>query len=476
MAESTGPDRGTLLEYAQIPLRRPWHVAIPFVLVTLFAVGLSLTIPKTYTSSTLILVESDKVPESFLNEGARGAAAARPRLQTIRQEILSRTRLERILEEVKPYPDRMGRAPLTAIVEAMRESIAINVKGNDSFTIEYTHRDPKLAQAVTSRLATLFIEESNESRKAQVEVTGEFIESQLADARKQLEEKEKALRQYKESRMGRLPEQTGANLAILQRLQLEQQAVGDSLRAARERLLLVERGISAPGAASGATDPATELAAARSELAALRARYTDAHPDVQAAQARVNRLDRQVANRVDQGDAQLEQARLDLRNLEAKQADVDRRIAVFQGRVEDTPRTEQELATLTRDYEQLNQNYLDLLRKKMDAQMAERLENRWKTDNFRILDPAFLPESPVAPNRWLFLWGGMLAGVIAGLGASVIAETLDPTIKSLREVESIVPFPVLATLPHMDAAMASRPAKVAHLKSHQASRGRGARE
>ena len=128
-------DRPSLLEYVQVPLRRPWHVAIPFVVVTLLAVGLSLLIAKSYTSSTLILVESAKVPESFLNEGAaRDSAAARPRLQTIRQEILSRTRLERILEELNPYPDRSGRAPLTSIVESMRGNIAINVKGNDSFS------------------------------------------------------------------------------------------------------------------------------------------------------------------------------------------------------------------------------------------------------------------------------------------------------------------------------------------------------
>ncbi len=473
-------DRPSILEYLQIPLRRPWHVAIPFVAVTLLAVAASLVITKTYTSSTLILVESDKVPQSFINEGTREATPNRPRLQTIRQEILSRTRLERILDELNPYPERTGRAPLTAIVEDMRAAIAINVKGNDSFTLEYTHRDPKIAQAVTARLATLFIEESSQARKTQVEVTGEFIESQLTEARQKLEEKEKALRQYKESRMGRLPEQTGANLAILQRLQLEQQSVSDSLRAARERALLVERGMSSNTGAAAGNDPVADLTAARNELASLRARYTEEHPDVQAMQAKVARLEKQVAARTqsNQGDAQLEQARAEVRHLEGKLADVDRRISMFQGRVEETPRTEQELATLTRDYQQLNQNYLDLLRKKMDAQMAERLQDQWKTDNFRILDPAFLPERPVSPNRWLFLWMGMLAGLAAGLGASVIAEMMDPTIKSLREVEALLPFPVLAALPHLDAAAAARPGKVAHMKSHQASRARtsGSRE
>jgi polysaccharide chain length determinant protein (PEP-CTERM system associated) len=470
-------DRPSILEYVQIPLRRPWHVVIPFVVVTLLAVGFSLTITKTYTSSTLILVESDKVPQSFINEGTRDAAASRPRLQTIRQEILSRTRLERILEELNPYPERTGRAPLTAIVEDMRQAIAINVKGNDSFSLEYTHRDPKIAQAVTARLATLFIEESSQARKTQVEVTGEFIESQLVEARQKLEEKEKALRQYKESRMGRLPEQTGANLAILQRLQLEQQSVSDSLRAARERVLLVERGMSSTAGANAANDPAAELAAARNELASLRARYTDEHPDVKALQSRVARLEKQVASRSttqsDQGDAQLEQAKAEVRHLEGKLADVDRRIAMFQGRVEETPRTEQELATLTRDYQQLNQNYLDLLRKKMDAQMAERLQDQWKTDNFRILDPAFLPERAVSPNRWMFLWLGMAAGLLAGLAASVVAEMMDPTIKNLREVEAILPFPVLAALPHLDAAAAAGAGKVAHMKTHPASRARG---
>ena len=237
------------------------------------------------------------MPESFLNEGTRDAAAARPRLQTIRQEILSRTRLERILEELNPYPERAGkRAPLTSIVEGMRRVHRHQREGQRLLHLEYTHRDPKMAQAVTARLATLFIEESSQARKTQVEVTGEFIESQLAEARQKLEEKEKALRQYKESRMGRLPgadrRQPGHPAAAAARA-----AVGERQPALRTRARHAGRArpVGVRRGAAAANDPAAELAAARNELAALRARYTDEHPDVKAVQARVSRLEKQVA-------------------------------------------------------------------------------------------------------------------------------------------------------------------------------------
>jgi uncharacterized protein involved in exopolysaccharide biosynthesis len=135
--------------------------------------------------------------------------------------------------------------------------------------------------------------------------------------------------------------------------------------------------------------------------------------------------------------------------LVAKRENLEQRIAEFQARVEQVPRTEQQLATLTRDYNKLHENYLALLNKKLEAQMAERLEKRWKGQNFRILDPADLPESPFSPNRPLLLTAGILLGLIAGLGASVGAELLDHSIKNVRELETVLPYPILATVPHI---------------------------
>jgi uncharacterized protein involved in exopolysaccharide biosynthesis len=125
------------------------------------------------------------------------------------------------------------------------------------------------------------------------------------------------------------------------------------------------------------------------------------------------------------------------------------------------PRTEQELATLTRDFQKLNENYLALLNKKLDAQMAQKLEERWKGERFRILDPAYLPEQPVSPNRLAFALGGLVAGLAAGLLLAGGAELLDRSVKTARQLQDAIPYPVIAIITHIDgrrAAPARRPA------------------
>lgn len=440
-----------LRTYIEAPLRRPWMVVIPLVLLAGLSFGLSFTLQKRYRSSTLILVESQKVPDSVLRDDDGSRA---PRLQTIRQEILSRTRLERVIHELDPYPELEG-APVTSVVEVMRSAIEISVKGNDAFSIEYTHYDPQKTQTIANRLATLFIEESGVARAEQVSGAAAFLESQLQDARRELEQKDLAIRRYKETRMGRLPEQTSANLATLQRMQLEQQSVADDLRAARQRLADKQSFRTAPptSAPPGSAEAGADLAQLRSQLVALRTRYTDEHPDVRGLQTRIARLEKQLAEAaatgtvIGPGDAELRQAKREVEDLERKQQGLEGRIAEFQGRVEETPRTEQELATLSRDYAKLNENYLDLLKRRMDAQMAERRELRWRGEQFRVLDPAYLPEAPIFPRHSLFLLGGLIAGLLVGLTLAIVLEVLDTSVKSARQLEHLTGLPVLSTFP-----------------------------
>jgi polysaccharide chain length determinant protein (PEP-CTERM system associated) len=451
-----------ILDYLEVPLRRPFHIAIPFLLVLALAVTAIFTLPKKYKSQTLILVESEKVPDSFVTQISTDRTSRH--LQTIKQEILSRTRLERVVEELDPYGSKFNEARAMT-VERMRSGIEINIRGNDAFSIEYIHRDPNMAMQVANRLATLFIEEATLARAKQVGEAHQFIESQLEDARRELEEREQALRRYKEQHIGNLPEQMTANLATLQRLQLEQQTVSDSLRSHLERQTLLEQQPIAAAAAAARPDGIGELNQLRDQLAALRTRYRAEHPDVRALEARISRMERELAgqrgiepvNANAPGNAELEQIRLDIKNLRQRQADIDQRIATFQSRVESAPRTEQDIATLTRDYQKLNENYLALLNRKLEADMAAKLEKRWKGEQYRILDPANLPEHPVSPNKLLFLLAGIVLGLGAGIGTALAADFLDHSIKHVQELEELLPFPVLASIPFIETELGRRP-------------------
>jgi polysaccharide chain length determinant protein (PEP-CTERM system associated) len=447
-----------LRHFAEAPFRRPWHVIVPFALLTVVAGAIGFLTPKMYRSTTLIMVESEKMPDSVVQRIATDTSERR--LVTIQQEILSRTRLEQILKELDPYP---GLASTTAGIEAMRGSILIGVKGTDAFTISYAHNDPKAAQQVTARLATLFIDESTRAREKQVEDAYQFLDEQVVQARRELELKDAALRQYKERQMGSLPEQTSANLASLQMLQQEQQGIEASLRDARLRREALEGNRSDPlHGTSGASglEPPTEISQLRSQLLTLRGRYTEEHPDVQNLKARIEAMEKQLreasrtgtSESVDPGAANLkaqkERVTLEIKALEARLAGLEERMTRFRARVEQAPRTEQELATLTRDYHKLNENYLAMLNKKLDAQMSARVEKRWRGEHFTILDPAHFPEAAYWPNRPLLLGVGIVLGLLIGLASAVTAEMLDGSIKDIEDLQAIAPFPVLAAIPY----------------------------
>ncbi len=435
-----------ILEYIQVPLGRPFHVAIPFVLCVLASIAALYLVPAKFKSSTLILVEAEKMPESFVTSVATEQVSRR--LQTVRQEVLSRTRLETVLRELAPYGP-VGDVTLTKMVEWMRNGIDVTVKGGDAFAIDYVHRDPATAQKVAHRLAQLFIDETVQSRKQQVGDAYEFLETELQEAKRDLGKREEALRRYKEQHMGTLPEQMNANLATLQRLQLEQQALSENLRSARDRLAALETAPAPTLGKAGPVDPRGEITLLRTQLGALRTRYTDEHPDVKALVTQIQALEKVIgsggtASGGEGSTPQLDQARAEVKNLRARLEELEKRMGTFQGRVELAPRTEQDIVEITRDFQKLNEHYTSLLNRKIEAQMAAKLEQRWQGDRFRILDPASLPERPFFPSRRLFLLAGVLLGLIFGVATAFAADFFDHSIRTVRELEETLPFPVLA--------------------------------
>jgi polysaccharide chain length determinant protein (PEP-CTERM system associated) len=452
---------------AEAPLRRPWLVIVPAVLVHLAALGAAIVLPPRYSSSTLILIAPEQMPASLVPqlgapEGKNERERTGARLQTLRQEVQSRTRLEMIARELDPYGS-LGKEPLIDTIERLRDNVIVSVKGNDAFSIEFQHRDPRMAMLVADRLTMLFMEEVVGARERQVSTAYSFLEREMQDARRHLEEKERALRDFKTTYMGQLPEQVQANLATLQRLQLEQQMVADNLRKAQDTLLLMESTGQGP---EPAATPPDSLSGMRALLAQLRTRYTDRHPDIVSLEARIKALEKEQASAapgepaVDPvkvaAERRQREAKLEIDQLKARLADIDRRIASFQGRVEVAPRREQEVLGLMRDYQKLSENYSQLLSKKLDAEMVARLEQQQRGQQFRILDPAYLPERPSFPNRLMFgLWGAV-GGLALGLALAVGIDVLDPTMKDADAVAAAFKVPVLAVVPYVKPREQSR--------------------
>jgi polysaccharide chain length determinant protein (PEP-CTERM system associated) len=466
-------------DYLEIGLRRKWYIIVPLVVSILVSFGVYKYLPKVYRATTLILVQAQSVPENYVRPTITDAVIHR--LNTIGQEIVSRTRLEKVIGEFNLYKDLRKKVPMEEVVETMRKAIQVNVQEEkreqtrNAFTISYEGEEPKTVMMVTNKLASLFIEENLKVRELQAGGTSEFISKELMTMADRLKRKEQEIRVFKERNMGQLPQQ------------LELRTTGEKIGAAEDRATIFQsqleelnklelRGDSLPNQGPLNTplirDPVTQLNALKRELVSIQTKMKETHPDVVDLKKKIAALESQVEGRPDgegivvknlrpprldpdterfyrQLTEQYNNAVLEARRLKDEEGNLKKQIGLYQRKIEDTPKQEQELALLTRDYDLLKTNYQSLLDKKLQAQMGENLERKQKGEQFIILDPAVLPEKPIKPDRNRILLIGGVLGIVLGIGLTWVRESLDQSFRTVSDLEEDLGIPVLATIPNL---------------------------
>lgn len=473
-----------LSDYWEILRRRQWVVLVCLLIGLVGAGIVFLVMPKTYRSSTLILVESQKVPTEYIKPVV--VDTIEERLITIQQQIFSRTLLQKIIEEFGLYKDELKRDPLEDVIEEMRKNIKVSTvddrlhRNIQAFTLAFDGENPLTVMQVTNKLAALFIEENLKVREQLVEGTSEFLEHELRNVKEKLERQEAEISEYKQKYMGRLPQQAEANLRTLDRLQMELQNAADSLRIAEERREILreaveESGGEVPGPDAAQSAPLkARLQQLRQQLVQLQAEYTGSYPDVIQAKRQIHELEEQLAGKSPRsettGNEKADSVVADgaggiggnknltthLRAIEPeieirkqRKHRLEKQIKEFESRIESTPIHEQRLSILLRDYEQNRKSYQTLLEKKMAATISENLEKRQKGEQFRIVDPANLPEKPVKPDPLKVFLGGVLAGLVLGGGSIWWLDFRNLPFRRPEEVETAVGLPILATIPHV---------------------------
>src|SRR2546426_11557385 len=239
----------TLVDYWHLAVRRKWLI-LGTVLCSLGVAGiLCLVLPKSYRSSTLILVEDQKIPEDYVKAIVGGRIEER--LTMIQQQVMSRTLLSRVMEEFKLYQSEVRRYGLETVIEEMRKNVKVETVGTtgargksvESFSISFAHEDPMTAMKVTAKLTSQFIEENLKVREQLVEGATEFLEQELRMAKDRLEQKEQAISIFKTKHMGELPQQTDANLHALDRLQTDLIAATESVHRLVDRQNMIQKAI-----------------------------------------------------------------------------------------------------------------------------------------------------------------------------------------------------------------------------------------
>ena len=477
----------TLPDYLGILKRRIWLILGSGIALLGLGIGLTFVIPPQFDSQTLVIVQQQKVPEDYVKPVVNEDLNAR--LASMKEQILSRSRLEPIIERYSLFAG--AKNTMDDRVELTRKAIAINTIASGTnrvpgFSITFKAQSARTAQQVCADITSLFVSESLNAREQSAEGTTAFLSQQLADSKRNLDDQDAKLAAFQRKYIGRLPGQEQSNLNTLQAVTTRLDAATQSLNRMQQDETFISASISQQTGESRRVDspvgvPADtleiQLKTLRGQKKELEALYTPDHPDVVSLSRKIADLEKDIAqaaakpapvvpdtedNRSDppnlqQAKAQLRAIRQSIVNQKQEQARLEQQVRAYQGRIEASPAIEAEFKQVTRDHETALQFYNSLLAKMNESSMATNLERRQQGEQFQVLDAANLPEEPSFPKPAVFAGGGFLGGLILGLLISALLEYRDTSLRNERDVLAFTNLPTLALVSFVDGLPQVKP-------------------
>ncbi|HEU5411279.1 MAG TPA: GNVR domain-containing protein [Candidatus Acidoferrales bacterium] len=492
-------------EYWEIARRRRWLILATASLCWGVVWAIGWLIPPTYVSQAGIIVEQQQVPTEFVTPNVQ--TTAEEQLQTMTQQILSRTRLQNIIDQYHLYSHQN---PIVALfepsdhVQQMRKDIQIELvetPGKQAqqqltgFKISYGARSPEVASDIVSQLANFFINQNIITQQERSQSTTKFLASQLADAKAKLDQQEEAVRAFKAQHIGELPDQLQSNVQILSGLQSRLANIENAENRSEQQQLYYESIVQQYESAQSTLDAGGDaisppvldkkLGDLRAQLAEERAQYTDNYPDVIALKDQISKteaLKKQInddiakraksgkpseavnpvgANELQNGaptammqiQSQLKSNQLQIQSEKKAEKDIQNRIEQYQARLNMTPVVEQQMLQISRGYDDAKTNYNSLLQKQNDSQLATNLEQNQQGEKFSLVDPASMPQSPSWPNHILISLGGLAFGLALAAGLTILLEVARARIRKEEDLEGIVPARVLVGIPHISTVV-----------------------
>src|ERR1700691_3308935 len=480
----------TMDDYLAMLRRRLKVILVPALLAPLAGFGVSYLFPPKYTSQSTVLVDPQKVPDSYVQPVITSDFTER--IQTLSQQVLSPIRLKPVIESLGVVrPDEQAKliteiqqnmsvepviTSMTAgIAEARRKKPSITSAPVPGFNVNYTDSDALRAQKICNAMTSMIVDENLRSRAEVAQGTNDFLGRQVEDAKRALDEQDSKLAAFKKQYMGQLPGDSDNNMRMLMSLNTQLDATTQTLGRAQQDKAYTEsmlaQQISAWKSSQSNTNPQTleqELAQLQSQLMQLQARYTDDHPDVIKAKADILEVEkklkevnsaaanssdgtekasaseppeiRQLRLQVHQYEGIIEQATLDQKHLQSQ-------VNLYESRTSMSPNVEEQYKLLTRDNDNAQAFYKDLLAKKSSSGLATSMENQQEGEQMHILVAAQLPDSPSFPNRPIFAAGGLGVGLALGLILGIWLEFSDNSIRTEKDAAAIRDLPLLISVP-----------------------------
>jgi protein tyrosine kinase modulator len=465
-------------KYLGVLRRRKWSIIVTTTAIFVATLVVAVRLPDLYQSQTVILVDPQKVPDSYVP--ATGNITVADRLSTVRQEVMSPTRLKQLLDQTGLYAKERAAGREDSVIQKLQRSIQLEVVDAggsrlSAFQIRFTAVTPEEAATVPNRLANMVIENNVQAGVEHSSDTAEFLETELQKTKKELEQKEIEMGRIKSTYIMDLPESKQFHLEALTTLRNQLQASQDRVSRAQQQMMLLQSSLGntnstvdldADSQGAGSSPEEAQLEKLESHLTDLRGRYGPGHPDVRKAQSEIEQLKTKIASeqkeapavsetprpvrRVNRNPvvmAQINQLQQEIQEQTKVQKPLEEQIAFHSSKLEQEPVFEQRMAGLMRDYDTLRAHYNHLLDKKLSADMYTSLVTHEQAERFVVLDPAEVPSKPVGPNRFLYGIGSLLGGLFAGVGLAFVMEMTDSSVRNEQEAVDILGRGVLVSIP-----------------------------
>jgi succinoglycan biosynthesis transport protein ExoP len=478
------------LDYMAVVNRRKWWFVVPLVACIALGAATLAVWPKKYLSRAAIGVQSPNVSGDLI----KGVSAMDPveRQRAIQQQLLSPAFLDRVIAEEKINPKKNR----DEVAGWLRDNLAKNIdvpptiglngrpdptRGIEMFYLGVTDATPERAQRLANRVAQDFVDENLKEQSARAENSADILQQRVAESQKRIGDLESQLTQKKKNYIGRLPDQIGANVQMVNGARQQFESLSIQIRAQQDQLSILDGQLDAMRQGTGAEGMTSAAIAAsqaaqkhldelQAQLASDRAlTYTDKHPEIVRLQGEIKQAKADLAaSKADQPSnreemlkadplyrqklQERELARVHLKELQASAANAQAQIGSYQSRVEAAPVVEQELASLQREYDLERDHYKDITAEFQRARNTEDLTKKQGGERFSILYPADYPKEPIEPQPLKVIGIAVVLGLVLGAGAALGREFLDRSVYDSRALQNEFEVPVLGEIPRITAA------------------------
>ncbi|OHB26816.1 MAG: chain-length determining protein [Desulfuromonadaceae bacterium GWC2_58_13] len=453
--------------------RRVWSLVIPAVVVFITALVLAFTLPAVYRSDSTILIEDQEIPRDYVLTTVTGFAEQR--LQGITQRLMSATRLLEIINRYNLYADKREKWTNEETIQQMRRDLDFEPISSDvidprsgrpvaatiAFRLSYQGRDPSVVQQITSFLTSLYLEENLKVREAQTRGATRFLEEEMAQVKRQLEEIDARIGDFKRKNPNNIPELITFNIQTLDRTERDIEQFNAQLSVLGERESYLETQLAGLSATDDSPDR-QRLVELRLQLASLLTRVSEEYPDVGKLRAEIAELE-QFFHRNSGADAgldtrpdnpvfvtlsaQLAGVRSEIEAGRQQLRDYFQKRDEFRSRIENAPLVEEGYKTLLAGRNTVQAKYDDLSGRYMEARVAQGLEKGQMGERFTLIEAATFPEKPISPNRMAIILLGFVLAPLAGGGMAALREFIDHSAHCAEDLNRHVKLPVLASIP-----------------------------